>query len=145
MTPWTVAPQAPLSMGFSRQEYWSGLPVPPPGDLPNPGIEPTSLRSPASAGGFFTASATWETPGNRDVVTKSPDVVTKNLVSLSCLCFRPFAGLLTGAHGRIGSFKQTDHMLFLCCKFPRLLPWPPLQPQTGIKSVFAAIISTLKY
>ena len=141
----TVAHQAPLSMGFSRQEYWSGLPVPPPGDLPNPGIEPTSLRSPASAGGFFTASATWETPGNRDVVTKSPDVVTKNLVSLSCLCFRPFAGLLTGAHGRIGSFKQTDHMLFLCCKFPRLLPWPPLQPQTGIKSVFAAIISTLKY
>ena len=42
MTPWTVAHQAPLSMGFSRQEYWSGLPCPPPGDLPNPGIEPTS-------------------------------------------------------------------------------------------------------
>ena len=41
-TPWTVAPQAPLSMGFSRQEYWSGLPCPPPGDLPNPGIEPRS-------------------------------------------------------------------------------------------------------
>ena len=40
MTPWTVAHQAPLSMGFSRQEYWSGLPCPPPGDLPNPGIEP---------------------------------------------------------------------------------------------------------
>ena len=43
-TPWTVAHQAPLSMGFSRQEYWSGLPFPSPGDLPNPGIEP---RSPA--------------------------------------------------------------------------------------------------
>ena len=41
-TPWTVAPQAPLSMGFPRQEYWSGLPFPPPGDLPNPGIK---LRS----------------------------------------------------------------------------------------------------
>ena len=40
MTPWTVARQAPLSMGFSRQEYWSGLPFPSPGDLPNPGIEP---------------------------------------------------------------------------------------------------------
>ena len=39
-TPWTVAYQAPLSMGFSRQEYWSGLPFPSPGDLPNPGIEP---------------------------------------------------------------------------------------------------------
>ena len=43
-TPWTVARQAPLSMGFSRPEYWSGLPCPPPGDLPNPGIKPTSLR-----------------------------------------------------------------------------------------------------
>ncbi|ELR52587.1 hypothetical protein M91_18885, partial [Bos mutus] len=50
--------QAPLSMGFSRQEYWSGLPFPPPGTLPNPGIEPVSLKSPALAGGFFTTSAT---------------------------------------------------------------------------------------
>ena len=49
-----------LSMGFSRQESWSGLPCPPPGDLPHPGIEPTSLSSPALAGGFFTTSATWE-------------------------------------------------------------------------------------
>ena len=45
MTPWTVARQAPLSMGFPRQEYWSDLPSPPPGDLPDPGIEPTSLVS----------------------------------------------------------------------------------------------------
>ena len=50
-TPWTVAHQAPLSMGFSRQDYWSGLPFPSPGDLPDPGIEPTS---PALAGGFLT-------------------------------------------------------------------------------------------
>ena len=47
-------------MGFSRQEYWSGLPGPPPGDLPDPGTEPQSLMSPALAGGFFTISATWE-------------------------------------------------------------------------------------
>ena len=60
VTPWTVARQAPLSMGFSRQEYWSGLPFPPPGDLPDPGIKPRSLMSPALAGGFFTTSATWE-------------------------------------------------------------------------------------
>ena len=53
-TPWTVAHQAPLSMEFSREEYWSGLPFPSPGDLPNPEIEPTSLRSPALAGRFFT-------------------------------------------------------------------------------------------
>ena len=53
-TPWAVACQAPLSMGFSRQEYWSGLPFPPPGDLPNPGTEPMFLVFPALAGGFFT-------------------------------------------------------------------------------------------
>ena len=53
VTLWTVAHWAPLSMGFSRQEYWSGLPCPPPGDLPDPEIEPTSLTSPALAGGFF--------------------------------------------------------------------------------------------
>ena len=54
--PWTVARQAPLSMGFSRQGYWSGLPRPPPGDLPDPGIEPKSPGSPALAGGYFTSS-----------------------------------------------------------------------------------------
>ena len=63
-THWTVAHQAPLSMGFSRQEYWSGLPCPPPGELPDPGIGPASLLSPALAGGFFTTSATWEALNN---------------------------------------------------------------------------------
>ena len=52
--------QAPLSMEFFRQEYGSGLPFHPPGDLPHPGIESMSLSSPALAGGFFTSSATWE-------------------------------------------------------------------------------------
>ena len=52
-TLWAIACQAPLSMGFPRQEYWSGLPFPPPGDLPDPGIEPKTLMSPALAGGFF--------------------------------------------------------------------------------------------
>ena len=49
-----------LSMEISRQEYWSGLPCPPPGDLPDPGIEPMTLASPALADGFFTTSDTWE-------------------------------------------------------------------------------------
>ena len=57
-----VARQTPLSMGFSRHEYWSGLPFPPKGDHPGPGIKPTSLSSPALAGRFFTTSATWESP-----------------------------------------------------------------------------------
>ena len=55
VTPWTAAHQAPLSLKFSRQEYWSGWPFLSPGDLPNPGIEPSFLASPALAGGFFTA------------------------------------------------------------------------------------------
>ena len=51
-------------MGFSRQEYWSGLPCPTPGDLPDPGIEPGSLESPALAGRFFTSNTTWEVQGH---------------------------------------------------------------------------------
>ena len=67
-TPWTVAHQAPLSMGFSRQEYyWSGLPCPPPGGLPHPGIEPASLLSLALAGRFFTTKATWEAQSRVDL------------------------------------------------------------------------------
>ena len=76
-TPGTVARQASPSMGFSRQEYWSGLPLPSPGDLPNPGIEPISLMSPALVAAaakslqscltlcnrFFTISSTWEALG----------------------------------------------------------------------------------
>ena len=73
VTPRTVAHEAPLSMGFLRQEYWSGLPCPSPGDLPDPGYEPLS---PALAGGFFTE----ELPGKphralllkEDVLTRSP-------------------------------------------------------------------------
>ena len=60
-TLWTVAHQAPLSMGFSRQESWSGLPRPPPGDLPTQG---STRISPALAGGFFTTSATREAQQN---------------------------------------------------------------------------------
>ena len=59
-TLWTVAHQASLSMGFSRQEYWSGLPCSPPGDLPDPGIKLASLMSPALPDRFFTTSTTWE-------------------------------------------------------------------------------------
>ena len=65
-TPWTVARQVPLSMEFSRQEYWSGLPFPSPGNLPDPGIEPRSLASPALAGGFFTTAP----PGKPEFLIK---------------------------------------------------------------------------
>ena len=57
---WTIACQAAVSVGFSRQEYWSELPCPSQGDIPNPGIKPQSLMFPALAVGFFTTSAIWE-------------------------------------------------------------------------------------
>ena len=72
VTLWTVARQAPLSVGFSRQEYWSGLSFPSPGDLPDPGIEPASLMSLALAGRFFTTSATWESLVQLNVEKRNP-------------------------------------------------------------------------
>ena len=60
--PWIVAHEAPLSIGFSRQEFWSRLSCASPEDLLDPGIEPRSLVSPALAGGFFTTSAIWKAP-----------------------------------------------------------------------------------
>ena len=59
-TLWTIAHQVSLSIGFSRQEYWSGFPCPPAGDIPDPGIEPTSVNFPVFAGVIFTTSTTWE-------------------------------------------------------------------------------------
>ena len=65
-TPWTVACQTILSVRFSRQEYWSGLPFPSLGDLPPPSIEPASLTSPALESEFFTSSTTWEVVREKD-------------------------------------------------------------------------------
>ena len=65
MTPWTVAHQAPLSMEFFRQEYWSDLPFPPPGDLPDLENELVSPESPARAGGFFTRSPSLTTEDSK--------------------------------------------------------------------------------
>ena len=62
VTSWTVACQAPLSMGFSRKEYWRGVSCPPPGNLPDPGVKPTSHIPSALAGVFFTNSTIWEAP-----------------------------------------------------------------------------------
>ena len=70
-TTWTVFCQAPLSTGFSKQAYWNGLLFPFPGDLPDPGIEPTCLVSPALAAGFFTPSSTWGTPSTGIQQTKA--------------------------------------------------------------------------
>ena len=80
-TLWTVAHQAPLSMGFSRQEYWSGLPCPPPGDLPDLGKEIASLPFPELAGECITTSTTWEAQYN---VACDYILIFKKLISLWC-------------------------------------------------------------
>ena len=73
-TPWTVAHQAPLSMEFSRQEYWNGLPLPSPGNLPGPGMEPVF---PALVGGFFTTQPPGK-PAEEDTQTQRNEVLAKN-------------------------------------------------------------------
>ena len=85
VTPRTVALQAPPSMEFSRQEYWSGLPFPTPGDLPARGIEPRYLASPALAGGFFTTA-----PSGK------PFAYAWSLSHVQFLCSRDFPGKNTG-------------------------------------------------
>ena len=104
-TPWTIAYWAPLSMGLPKQEYWSGVPFPSPGDLPDPGSEPKSLASPASAGGFITTAP----PGKMCLLSSSlktravmakpartqawkllltlPLVLLNKNVRLSCSCY----------------------------------------------------------
>ena len=88
-TPWTVADQAPLSMGFPRQEYWSGLPFPSPGDLPDPGIEPTS---PALGGGFFTT-----------------EPLGKPQVFFSHLSYCKFPSWLLGSAATLSSLQSSLH------------------------------------
>ena len=114
--PWTVARQTPKPMGFSRQEYWSGLPSPPPGDLPNPGIEPISPASPALAGRFFTT----EPPG------KPSNYI---VVVLSCirLCETPMDYSLTGSsvHGLLQAKEYWSGLPF---PTPGDLPGPGIEP-----------------
>ena len=75
-TSWTVAHHAPLSMEFSSQEYWSGLPFPTAGDIPDPGIEPSFLAPPALAGGFFTTVLPSRKPQLGSLVKLAYETVT---------------------------------------------------------------------
>ena len=91
-TPWTVAHQAPLSMGFSKQGCWSGLPCPPPGDLPDPGIKPASVMSPPLASRFFTRRPPCsKMPGKELISNKVP---LPSLLVPSPAAFWPLAVIL---------------------------------------------------
>ena len=112
-TLWTVAHQVSLSIEFSRQEYWSGLPCLPPGDLPDVGIEPVSLMSSALAGGFSTISTTWEVPQ-----CPAAAAAAKSLQSCPTLC-DPIDGCPPGSCPWDSPGKNTGvgcHFLLQCIK-----------------------------
>ena len=118
-----IAHQASLSMRFSRQEYWSGLPYPPPEDLSNPGIKPTSLMSPALAGIFFISSAAWEAQKLIDIVAVVPCLVTQSCLTLChpMDCSTPGFPVLHHLLEllklmSIESVMPSNHLIF-CCPF----------------------------
>ena len=98
--------QAPLSMDSNRQENWSGLPCPPPGDLPDSGIEPRSLMSPALSGGFFTTSTTWEAQSYDEV-----SVFFDEPVALDCELHRCFWLFLPFNWGRMAGVAGAGYFL----------------------------------
>ena len=122
VTLWTVAHQAPLCLGFPRQEYWSGLPCPPVGDLPNSGIKPVSLTSSALAGRFFTTGVSWEA---QSVYTMKKWSVVK---SLSCV--RLFATPWTVAYQAPSmGFSRQEYWSRLPFPSPGDLPDPGIEPR----------------
>ena len=109
-TPWTVALQAPLSVGFSRQVYWSGLPFPTSGHLPDPGIEPSSLVSPVMAGGFFTT----EPPRSDSILGLAGHRVSVGLPQVA----QGDAGLIPGS-GRSPRGGCGNTLQYFCLENPK--------------------------
>jgi len=132
-TLWTVARQAPLSTGFSRQESWSGLPCPPPGNLPNPGIKPASLTS---ADRFFTAGATWKVCYSMDQFSSVAQTVSSVAQSCPTLCDLmdcSMPGL--PVHHQLPEFTQT-HVRWVG---NAIQPSHPLCPLLLLPSIFPSI------
>ena len=119
-TPWAIDHQAPLSMECSRQEYWSGFPFPPPGDLPHPRIKPSSPVSPALAGEFFTTSATFSpTVQFSSVAQLCPTLCDPMNCSMPCLPVHHQPKLMS-----IKSVMPSSHLI-LCHPLLLLPPTPP--------------------
>ena len=155
-----VAHQAPLSKAFSRQEYWSGLPCPPPGNLLDPGIKPVSHTSPALAGKFFTTDTTWEAQGKWKLMMLNTVFIYLSAIWVSgylsgktpakvCVCFlKCFIG--------VSFSRYTDFLgyilfqiLFPLCSLPLKLSWWSFLMNTSSEliksclSVFFFVVSTL--
>ena len=130
-TQWTVACQSHLSMGFSRQEYWSGLPCPPPGDLPDLGIETMSLMSPVLAGRFFTTSATCEALTLVSVQLFNHSVVSDSLRPHELQHTRPPCPSPTpGVYSNSCALSQWHHPAISSCH--PLLLLPPIPPSIRV-------------
>ena len=136
---WTVAHQAPLSIGFSRQEHWRGLLCPPPGELPNLGIKLVSLMSPALAGGFFITSATWEAQWGSQSSWNTLFLylsyypfhlqVSFSLLLTTLLTYEPGNGVLVPDLVQFSSSVQSLSRVRLCDPMDRSTPGLPVHHQ----------------
>ena len=128
-TPWTVALQAPLSVGFSRQVYWSGLPFPTSGHLPDPGIEPSSLVSPVMAGGFFTT----EPPRSDSILGLAGHRVSVGLPQVAQWVKNPSAKRET----RVRSLGQEDPLEEGVATHSSIFAWriPSIEEPDGLQSI----------
>ena len=126
MTPWTVAHQAPLSMGFPSQEYWSELPLPPPGDLPDPGIKsPDSL---ALTGGSFTTGSLG-TPGRETYFLPNPHLYSWNVLSVpNSFKIISYTELVAHQAHLSMEFSRQEYWSGLPFPSPRDLPIPGIEP-----------------
>ena len=137
VTPQTAASQAPLSMGFSRQGSWSGLPFPPPGDLPNPGIEP---KSPALAGRFFATEPCGGGTPQILLQGKQPPLsickllaLTSNLPTAVCICVYTLMQADRIPDYQLKGRNQIDfYHLALKVFHPLIFAWVPLRTRCGL-------------
>ena len=125
VTLWTVFHQAPLSMVFSKQKYWSGFPCPPPGDLPDPGFQFVSLKSPELAGRFFTTSTSWDArnlvelrsnpdPGCLSTVNLPFFHINRDATSHPCELFKKDTGCCIGRVSQGAGIQEVLNQ----CTFP---------------------------
>ena len=148
-----IAHQAALSTWFSREEYWSGLPCPPPGDLPTPGTEPMTLTSPALAGGFFTTSASWEAQGLADQnplkisgneVTSRTTIHCLPTVTLRCYRTNSIFPTLQNNYLLLQIFRSIRGKISISYMSSACLPQGNILPHTGwlLHDFFKGVHST---